>query len=333
MVYYNEFDPKCAAWIRESIAEGLIAKGEVDERSITEVQPSDLRGYVQCHFFAGVAGWSFAFRLAGWADDRPVWSASLPCQPWSIAGQGAGAADDRNLWGAYFRLVRELKPEHQFGEQVEAAIKLGWLDGVSTDLEAEGYTFGAVVLPAACVGAPNPRHRIFWVAHSKIGGFRNQRGESISRNSGYVDGGITPCRLVLSDGDGCESGRESTQTPRLRNSAEPNGRDESFRLEHARSGREELDRSAITVQSQQRGAPNSGAWSDYRIIHFTDGKSRRIESSIEPVVAGIPKGILRVCDPGLPFHPAEARTMRLRGYGNAINPICAAEFIKAYNSL
>lgn len=63
--YYNEFDPKAAAWLRELIADGLVARGEVDERSIVDVAASDLKGFSQHHFFAGIGGWSYALRLAG----------------------------------------------------------------------------------------------------------------------------------------------------------------------------------------------------------------------------------------------------------------------------
>lgn len=69
--YYNEIDKGAAQWLRNLIAAGHIAPGDVDERSITEVQPDDLRGYMQCHFFAGIGGWSYAVRLAGWSDIRP----------------------------------------------------------------------------------------------------------------------------------------------------------------------------------------------------------------------------------------------------------------------
>lgn len=87
MNYYNEFDPFAAAWLRELIKEKLIPQGDVDERSITEIQPDDLRGYTQCHFFAGIGGWSLALQLAGWPSDRPVWTGSCPCQPFSSAGR------------------------------------------------------------------------------------------------------------------------------------------------------------------------------------------------------------------------------------------------------
>lgn len=79
--YYNENDPFAAAWLRELIKAGHIAPGEVDTRSIEDVVPSDLAGFRQCHFFAGIGVWSYALRLAGWPDDRPVWTGSCPCFP------------------------------------------------------------------------------------------------------------------------------------------------------------------------------------------------------------------------------------------------------------
>ena len=52
--YYNEIDPFAAAWLRELIKHGHIAQGDVDERSISVVEPDDVRGYAQAHFFAGI---------------------------------------------------------------------------------------------------------------------------------------------------------------------------------------------------------------------------------------------------------------------------------------
>jgi len=164
MNYYNEFDHKAAAWLRELIRAGLIPDGHVDTRSIVDVQPSDLTSYTQCHFFAGIGGWSLALQLAGWPADRPVWTGSCPCQPFSSAGKQLGAADERHLWPAFFSLIRQCRPESVFGEQVANAVGHGWLDGISADLEGENYSCGAAVLGAHSVGAPHIRQRLYWVA-------------------------------------------------------------------------------------------------------------------------------------------------------------------------
>jgi len=160
--YYNEFDPFAAQWLRNLIAAGHIAPGDVDTRSIEDVQPDDLRGYAQCHFFAGIGGWSLALRLAGWADDRPVWTGSCPCQPFSAAGKGAGFDDSRHLWPVFARLIRECGPDVVLGEQVAAPLGLAWLDHVCADLEAAGYAAGAVDTCAAGFGAPHIRQRLYW---------------------------------------------------------------------------------------------------------------------------------------------------------------------------
>jgi DNA (cytosine-5)-methyltransferase 1 len=160
--YYNEIDPKAAQWLKNLIACGEIANGDVDTRSIEDVKPDDLKGYTQCHFFAGIGGWSYALRLAGWPDDRPVWTGSCPCQPFSAAGKGKGFADERHLWPAWLWLTRQRRPSVIFGEQVANAVQ--WIDLVQGDLEAEGYFVGYTVLGAHSVGAPHVRQRFYWMA-------------------------------------------------------------------------------------------------------------------------------------------------------------------------
>jgi DNA (cytosine-5)-methyltransferase 1 len=162
--YYNEIDPHAAEWLRNLIMLDLIADGFVDERSIVDVQPEDLKEFTQCHFFAGIGGWSYAARLAGWPDDRPLWTGSCPCQPFSVAGKGEAQEDKRHLWPEFARLIGELTPSVVVGEQVAAAIGKDWLDGVFSDLERLGYACGAAVIPACAVNAPHRRDRLWFVA-------------------------------------------------------------------------------------------------------------------------------------------------------------------------
>lgn len=179
--YYNEYDPKAAAWIRELIRRGLIADGEVDERSILDVTADDLRGFTQCHFFAGIGGWSYALRLAGWPDDQPVWTGSPPCQPFSSAGRQKGKDDERHLAPHFVSLVGTARPRLLFGEQVASAAVFGgaakggrnaaprapewaWFDDLSDRLEAAHYAVGASDIPAAGVGAAHIRQRTFFGA-------------------------------------------------------------------------------------------------------------------------------------------------------------------------
>jgi DNA (cytosine-5)-methyltransferase 1 len=176
MNYYNEFDPKAAAWLRELINQKHIPEGIVDERSITEILPHELTQYTQCHFFAGIGGWSLALQLAGWPADRPVWTGSCPCQPFSSAGKQLGDKDERHLWPAFFNLIRECRPDVVFGEQVASAINKGWLDGISSDLESENYACGAAVLGAHSVGGPHIRQRLYWVGDSFDPRSQRQRG-------------------------------------------------------------------------------------------------------------------------------------------------------------
>lgn len=220
--YYNEHDPFSAGWLEGLISSGLIAPGDVDRRDIQEVRPDDLRGYTQCHFFAGIGGWSRALRLAGWSDSRPVWTGSCPCQGFSSAGKGRGFSDPRHLWPEWFRLIRECRPQCVFGEQVEAAVLHGWLDLISSDLEGEGYAVGAAVLGAHSVGAPHRRQRLWFVGSLGISEGIGHEGECLRAAGGRSPDGVAEADAggVLADPFGSQEHEELS-----RPEADERGRD------------------------------------------------------------------------------------------------------------
>lgn len=212
--YYNEHDGFKAEWLRELIRCGHIAAGEVNERDIRTVEADDLRGFTQCHFFAGGGVWSYALRLAGWPDDRPVWTGSCPCPGFSAAGKGGGFRDARHLWPDWFRLIRECRPANIFGEQADDAIGFGWLDLVQTDLEAADYAVGKAVFGACSVGAPHIRQRLYfganaqrWTAerhgHELAEAARGVQGEACQRERLRADAG---------DGDATDSRADAEQS-------------------------------------------------------------------------------------------------------------------------
>lgn len=297
MNYYNEIDPFAAQWLRNLIEAGNIPPGEVDGRPIADVRSDDLRRFTQCHFFAGIGGWSYALRLAGWPDNQPVWTGSCPCQPFSLAGKQAGTADERHLWPQWFRLIQECRPHAIFGEQVASAIGHGWLDLVSNDLEAEGYACGPIVLPACSVGAPHIRQRLWFVA-SELVLSQRERLEGLAR--------------AITDGDKPGWIAEDTSGSIAATSATC-GLEEPATFRRGGGGNGNSPSNSGQIQIERRSA--SHFWSDAIWTECKDGKTRPIppEPEFFPLAYGIP-----------------ARVGRLRAYGNAIVPQVAAEVIKAY---
>jgi DNA (cytosine-5)-methyltransferase 1 len=321
--YYNEIDPYAAQWLRNLIAAGHIAAGDVDERSIEDVRPDDLRGYTQCHFFAGIGVWSYALRLAGWPDDRPVWTGSCPCQPFSAAGKGAGFADERHLWPAFFHLISERRPAKVFGEQVASKDADPWIDLVQDDLEALGYAVGAVPFPSAGVGAPHIRDRLYWVADA------NEQQRNGCRNV-WQGGRLEPAivreidRLDHADharlegfGGGYKAEVEWWRAFRSATEAGESGgvgdAEGCGRTgQPLRTGPGLPENGIAQASFLDRAGPTNGIWADADWLFCRDGKWRPVEPGTFPLA-----------------HGAASRVGRLRAYGNAINAQQAAEFIRA----
>ena len=299
--YYNENDPYAAEWLRNLIKKGLIYDGYVDEKSIKDVDPDTLGGFSQYHFFAGIGGWAHAARLARWPDELLLVTGSCPCQPFSVAGKGLGTDDERHLWPDFNRLIQSIGSPVVMGEQVSGKAGHAWFDGVASDLEGQGYTTGAVDIPACSVNAPHRRNRLYWVAHTNDA--RSQRWvpwgqdsqwEAVERHLGRDGTAHGDGSLAHTDGGG--SGAERGDAGEVRG------------LPAAERGTE--DGAAV---SRRGGEEHSNHWGDALWAVGSDGKARRVEPSIQLLAHGVP-----------------ARVGKLRAFGNAIVPQVAAEVMCAF---
>jgi DNA (cytosine-5)-methyltransferase 1 len=356
-VYYNEVEPFLCEWLRRLCHARLIPPGDIDCRDIAEVQPEDLNGYDQCHFFSGIGLWTDALQRAGWPDEWPVWTGSCPCQPFSIAGKMQGTADKRHLWPEFLRLIAERRPPACFGEQVASPLGRKWLAGVRADLEGMGYACGAADLCSAGVGAPHIRQRLHWVAYANHERFDGQPVCLQPRRSFQANleaarcGANYPEGLANSLQPGRPEGRSWTgdgQTAGCGRTAEG--------LAHSRH--EQAWWPATAGETQGGWALGDVAGCGARAEGLGDagvaGLARREGSGRDDGVqlAAIERAggatvsqwngptTVVECRDGfrrIPAQPAlfplvngdKGRMGRLRAYGNAISPILAAKFVEA----
>lgn len=364
-VYYNEFDKHKVMWLRHLIEEGAIAKGIVDDRPIQYVQPDDLKGFDQHHFFAGVGVHSYALRRSGWPDDEPIWSGSCPCGPFSIAGLQKGFNDPRHLWPEWFRLISICRPDRILGEQVADAS--AWIDLVSTDLESHGYAFGSPDIPAAGFSGAHRRQRFFFMADTN-------NTEWWAERAPWNDGQWPTTGRVEGYGHvgerGSASGVANTRHGRSSSIGRDNGQVFGFPEAECQSefgsfvsrgtglsecvgptfsqGLEGCDRRKVGYQceaSERAGSPewmadvaSCGRWEEHPNTGWGVIRMREERRSSGLGVGGSPDWIFgrdkawRPVEPGT-FPLADATPSRvglLRGYGDAIDAEALTEFIGAY---
>lgn len=352
MHYYNEFHAATVRWIEQLIAGGYAPKGKVDGRSILDVTAADLIGYRQAHFFAGILGWCEALRLVDWPEEVEIWTGSPPCQPFSRAGKKKAKNDDRHLAPAWLDLVTERRPTIIAGEQVEDAIACGWIDDLQIHLEREGYAVAFIVLPACSVGAPHARKRLFFCAYRldisdadrqrlaaaarkfyrvAIADGHQHRGEkpgsygeeksAAGCNGANVhvtgESGGTNNAVLRSVAHGSGDGRQGRVQRRPRKEWQTVGRSAGcgsaannvgYAAGERCEGQQAAGASRVTYPD-----PLAGFWSGADWTLCRDGKLRAVKPGIQPLADGIP-----------------GRVAALRGYGNAIVPQVAAEFLAAF---
>ena len=134
-----------------------------------------------------------------WRGRIDVLTGGFPCQPFSLAGKRGGAGDNRYLWPEMLRVIDEVRPAWVVGENVagitsmveggvcadlgsEASLfaegdglhryeldRTFTIERICRDLEHLGYSVQSVLIPAAAVGAPHRRDRVFIIAHDDVG--------------------------------------------------------------------------------------------------------------------------------------------------------------------
>ena len=120
----------------------------------------------------------------GMLDDAPIWgdittfdgrpwagcvdiiTGGFPCQDLSFAGKGAGLEGERSgLFFELMRVVREVRPPFVLLEIVPALLIRGF-GRVAAEMAASGYDLQWDCIPAAAVGAPHRRDRVFILAYA-----------------------------------------------------------------------------------------------------------------------------------------------------------------------
>jgi len=288
----------------------------------------------------------------------------FPCQPFSVAGKQAGTDDDRHLWPVMFRIIQELTPRWVIGENVKGLTNIQ--DGVvfetvCSDLEGAGYEVRAFNIPAAGVGAPHRRERI-WIIASLVNA--NSDGSSATTIGGSVE------KASNDDQEGQNKTRESERTSRrerdenmedsrrtlqsrteLRETNEDEVR-EGYANQHQRSGStsesnvadtyarlsngtyEEVQSRGQTFDTSSEGI-NDVANTESSNRHDNEAVTRDGGSSTQEVfgdggsVPGESTWWHVEPDVGRVAHGVPGRVYRLKGLGNSIVPKIAEEIGRA----
>ena len=218
----------------------------------------------------------------------------FPCQPFSFAGKRRGNQDDRYLWPEMLRVIRETRPRWIVGENVAGIINLA-LDQVLSDLEGEGYTVQAFVIPAASVQAPHRRDRVWIVGH-------DDTDASVER----IDG-----RRIQHDGQlrwdvlsGIQKERSSAWG--------------KVRSNPAKASRDPANAQSAGQQGWTYGPRKIQFWGDDPVYDWLE-----VATALCRVDDGLPAQL-----DGRELTAKQHRIERIKALGNAIVPQVAAEMLK-----
>ena len=240
-------------------------------------------------------------------------TAGIPCQPWSCAGKRMGYEDDRALWPIAREVIARVKPDWVVIENVAGFINMA-LDGVLSDLEAEGYERGTVVLPACAVNAPHRRDRVWVVANGRR--INGDRRADLCARHGDAD---RKEREDREEGERVAVGCDS-------DAADPD-----------REGLEGRHGAVVRQRADERSARESGSHAAYY-----DSDGRKFEPAICGDFDGLPAGLDGPDGSGPEYWDGDwergipriakgvpDRANRLKALGNAIVPQVAYQIFQS----
>ena len=218
-----------------------------------------------------------------------ILTGGFPCQPYSVAGKQKGTNDDRYLWPEMFRVIKEVKPTFIIAENVRGLINIQ--DGmvfetVCSDLESEGFEIQTFIIPAAGVGAPHKRERVWIVGYSKHNGSLTSK---IERRDNKIN-------------DRAEEGENTTLQPERtsrsgNNVTMENSRCELYERSSIRGKDEDETRKEITNQHQRSSSTSWRSWEFEpdvgRVANGVPGRAHRLRGLGNAIIPKIAEEIGR----------------------------------------
>ena len=213
-------------------------------------------------------------------------SGGFPCQPYSLAGKRLGKDDDRHLWPEMLRVIREVQPQWVVGENVRGLVS--WSNGlvfeeVCADLETAGYEVQPFILPAASVGAPHFRYRIWFVAHATQVDDSRNAGTLPGANGGQERGNVSEscCASAVYAANASKTVCKQPSNTRTRRDGLTDICSNEDDVNTNQAGRKEQYASAIANGQRQRSGRNIETWDEWPtqspVCGRNDGVSNRVD--------------------------------------------------------
>jgi len=216
-----------------------------------------------------------------------ILTGGFPCQPYSVAGKQKGTDDDRYLWPDMFRVIKDVKPTWIIAENVRGIINIQ--DGmvfetVCSDLESEGFEVQPFVIPAAGVGAPHKRERVWIVGYSKHNGSLTTK---IKRGNTETDAGTQKRQNETIESERASGSRNNAVMENSRRSLRQG-------TELTRENENEI-RKETTDKHKRSSRPTWGSWISEpavgRVVNGLPCRSHRLKALGNAIVPQIAEEI------------------------------------------